>query len=305
VAGFQPFTCIIPDGEHHKTLGTVATLYDQFLDHGLDRSGTVLSLGGGVTGDIAGFAAASFMRGVPFVQVPTTILAMADASVGAKTGVDLPKGKNLVGAFKQPELVIMDTNVLATLPEAEIRSGMAEVIKHGVLADPELFAQLATSPPNLECPLSPSQLARTLQVKIDVVEQDPLERGLRATLNLGHTVGHALERLSNFTLRHGEAVSIGMLAAAQIAHSLGWADASLPTRIASTMAAWGLPVRCPPFAVDDVWEAMAHDKKRRGKALRWILPYDIGHVEIVDNVPRETVLKTLLELGGLGTRPYL
>jgi 3-dehydroquinate synthase len=296
-AGYRPSACTIPDGEQHKTLATIATLYEQFLAQGLDRSGTVLSLGGGVTGDIAGFAAATFMRGVPFVQVPTTILAMADASVGGKTGIDLPQGKNLVGAFKQPVLVVMDSTVLATLPRAETRSGMAEVIKHGIIADPDLFSQLQSASPNLECPLSASQLARTLHVKIDIVEQDPHEQGRRAILNLGHTVGHALERLSQFTLRHGEAVSIGMVAAAHIADTLGRADASLPDRIAKTLEAWGLPVQCPPFRVDDIWEAMDHDKKRRGRAMRWILPHAIGHVEIADDVPRDLVLTVLLELG--------
>ncbi len=298
-AGYRPFACTIPDGEQHKTLATIAALYDQFLSQGLDRSGTVLSLGGGVTGDIAGFAAATFMRGVRFVQVPTTVLAMADASVGGKTGVDLPQGKNLVGAFKQPVLVVMDSTVLDTLPEAEIRSGMAEVIKHGILADPDLFAQLGSATPNLESPLSPSQLARTLRVKIDIVEQDPLEQGRRAVLNLGHTVAHALERLSHFTLRHGEAVSIGLVSAARMAVVLGRADVSLPEQIATTLETWGLPVRCPPFPVDDIWEAMAHDKKRHGQSLRWILPHAIGQVEIADDVPRDLVFDVLLELGAL------
>jgi shikimate kinase/3-dehydroquinate synthase len=310
-AGLQPFACSIPDGEQHKTLATIATLYDQFLAAGLDRSGTALSLGGGVTGDVAGFAAATFMRGVCFAQVPTTLLAMVDASVGAKTGVDLPQGKNLVGAFKQPALVVIDPAVLATLPVEEIRSGMAEVIKHGVIGDPALFAELESRPPQspisiLQSPISilqspfsisASQIARSLHVKIDVVEEDPFEGGRRAVLNLGHTVGHALERLSGFTLRHGEAVGIGMVAAAHIAAGLGRADPALAGRIEEVLSAWGLPVRCPSFEADAIWEAMAHDKKRRGRSLRWVLPRAIGQVEITEDVPRDVVLAVLRDLG--------
>ena len=228
--GLRPFACAIPDGEQHKTLDTVAGLYEQFLAGDLDRSGTVLALGGGVTGDVAGFAAASFMRGVRFVQVPTTLLAMVDASVGGKTGVDLPQGKNLAGAFKQPALVVIDPTVLATLPPQEIRSGLAEVIKHGVIGDPDLFAKLEARVYYTQCRfhsaalrglgIRSTHIARALSVKIEIVEKDPFEEGRRAVLNLGHTVGHALEKLSGFGLRHGAAVSIGMVAAARIAVKL-------------------------------------------------------------------------------------
>jgi len=309
-AGFDPLVCSVPDGEKHKTLATVATLYEQFLAGGLDRSGTVLSLGGGVTGDVAGFAAATIMRGVRFVQVPTTLLAMVDASVGGKTGVDLPQGKNLVGAFKQPALVVVDPAVLETLPDEEIRSGMAEMIKHGIIGAPDLFAELqarvprapASAPPPTQdaetAPLlSASQIARALRVKIEVVEQDPFEQGRRAVLNLGHTVGHALERLSDFALRHGEAVSVGTVAAARIAVALKRADASLTERTETVLAGWGLPTRCPPFDADDIWAAMAHDKKRRGKTLRWALPRAIGQVEIVEAVPRDIVMAVLRDMG--------
>jgi shikimate kinase/3-dehydroquinate synthase len=297
LAGFRPVVCSVPDGEQHKTLSTVASLYDQFLAGGLDRTSLVLSLGGGVTGDMAGFAAATFMRGVRFAQVPTTILSMADASVGGNTGVDLPQGKNLAGAFKQPELVAIDPTVLVTLPGEEVRSGMAEVIKHGVIGDPDLFAELESPPPNLSSPISVSQIARTLGVKIAVVEQDPFEQGRRAVLNLGHTVGHGLEHLSGYSLRHGEAVSIGMVAAARIAAALGRAGADLAARIESALDAWGLPVRCPPYEVGAIWEAMTHDKKRRGRALRWILPHAIGQVEIVEDVAPSVVKSVLQDLG--------
>jgi shikimate kinase/3-dehydroquinate synthase len=257
----------------------------------------VLSLGGGVTGDVTGFAAATFMRGVRFVQVPTTLLAMADASVGGKTGVDLPQGKNLVGAFKQPVLVLIDPEVVATLPEEEVRSGMAEVIKHGVIADPDLFDELASTSSSRHPVLSTSQLARTLRVKIDVIEQDPFEEGRRAVLNLGHTVGHGLERLSDFALRHGEAVSIGMVAAARIAVELGWAAPSIVERIEAALLTWNLPIRCPPFDADAIWEAMSHDKKRSGRRLRWVLPQVIGQVEITEEVPPGVVKSVLRNMG--------
>jgi shikimate kinase/3-dehydroquinate synthase len=294
-AGFAPFTCPIPDGEQYKTLDTVRALYDQFLANDLDRSGTVLALGGGVTGDVAGFAAASFMRGARFAQVPTTLLAMTDASVGGKTGVDLPQGKNLVGAFKQPEMVFIDLAVLDTLPEVEVRAGMAEVIKHAVIGAPDLFAELER--PNLQSPISIPQLARSIQVKIDVVEEDPFEGGRRAVLNLGHTTAHGLERLSGFGMRHGEAVSIGMVAAARIATKIGLAEPALAERIEAALAAWGLPTACPPHAVDAIYGAMAHDKKKRGGTLRWVLPRRIGAVEIVEDVPGDVVLTALRELG--------
>ncbi len=297
VADYHPVGCIIPDGEQHKTLDTVAHLYDRFLEDGLDRSGGVVSLGGGVTGDIAGFAAATFMRGVPFVQVPTTLLSMVDASVGGKVGVDLPQGKNLAGAFKQPALVVIDPSVLATLPAEEVRSGMSEAIKHGIIGAPDLFAELESPSAGAQFSLSASQLAQALAVKIQVVEDDPFEQGRRMVLNLGHTVGHALERLSAFSLRHGEAVAIGMVAAAKISAELGRTGQSLPGRIEAALAAWDLPVRCPPFDVGAIWRAMAHDKKRRGRTLRWVLPHDIGHVEVADDLPRSVVTSVLTSMG--------
>ncbi len=183
-------------------------------------------LGGGVIGDMAGFAAATYLRGVPFVQLPTSLLAMVDASVGGKTGVDLPQGKNLVGAFKQPQVVIMDTAVLSTLPSDEFRSGLAEIVKHGIIGAPKLFVQLEN-----EGPINLVQLvADAVRVKIEVVEEDPFERGRRAVLNLGHTFGHALELVSEYTLRHGEAVAIGMVAAADMAAELGRCEPALAER---------------------------------------------------------------------------
>lgn len=296
-AGYDAFVVQLPDGEAHKHLATVRQLYDDLLDGNLDRSGVVLALGGGVTGDIAGFAAATLMRGVRFVQVPTSLLAMTDASVGGKTGVDLPQGKNLVGAFKQPDLVFIDLDVLETLDELELRSGMAEVIKHGIIADRELFMALVRRRQTDDSPITPELLARSIRVKIEIVEEDPFEGGRRAVLNLGHTTAHALEQLSNYTMRHGDAVAIGTVAAARIAEALGRAERGLADHIASVLSAVGLPVRCPPHPFDALWAAMRHDKKRRGRHLRWILPRSIGEVEISSDVPRAVVHSVLIDLG--------
>jgi shikimate kinase/3-dehydroquinate synthase len=299
--GFESVPCSIPDGERHKTLATVADLYGQLLAGSLDRQDTVLALGGGVTGDIAGFAAATYLRGIRFAQVPTTLLAMVDACVGGKTGVDLPAGKNLVGAFKQPALVLVDLEVLRTLSPAEVRAGIAETIKHGIIGAPDLFAKLSHGPPGslVGWAMSGPQLARALEVKIDVVQQDPFERSRRAVLNLGHTVGHGLELLSGFELGHGEAVAIGMVAATRIASAIGLAAAELPSRVESALQAWNLPVRCPPFPVPAIWDAMAHDKKRRGRSLRWVLPAAVGEVTVDQEVPREVVQQVLAQMGAL------
>ncbi|MDQ3250522.1 MAG: 3-dehydroquinate synthase, partial [Chloroflexota bacterium] len=216
-AGFQPVLCMVAEGEQHKTLATIAGLYEQFLDAGLDRSSPVIALGGGVIGDMAGFAAATYLRGVPFVQMPTSLLAMVDASVGGKTGVDLPQGKNLVGAFKQPQIVIIDPAVLETLPAAEYRAGLAEVIKHGIIGAPDLFEQLEAYGPTSLAHL----VTDAVRVKVQIVQEDPFERGRRAILNLGHTFGHALELVSDFKVRHGEGVALGLVAAAHMAVTLG------------------------------------------------------------------------------------
>jgi 3-dehydroquinate synthase len=298
-AGLEPIACLVPDGEQHKTLTTVADLYRQFVAGSLDRHDTVLSLGGGVTGDIAGLAAATYLRGIRFSQIPTTLLAMVDASVGGKTGVDLPEGKNLVGAFKQPAMVLIDPEVLITLAPLEIRAGIAETIKHGIIDSPTLFAELERGPSNglQDFSMGTSQLAQALDVKIRVVEDDPFEQSRRAVLNLGHTVGHGLERLSGFQLRHGEAVAIGTAAAARISVASGMADPALVDRIESSLSAWGLPIRCPSVPFPALWDAMAHDKKRRGRSLRWVLPQEIGNVTINHQVPRELVQQVLVDMG--------
>jgi len=288
-AGFQPVLCTVPEGEQHKTLANIASLYKQFLGAGLDRRSPVIALGGGVIGDMAGFAAASYLRGVPFVQIPTSLLAMVDAAVGGKTGVDLPQGKNLVGAFKPAEVVIIDPTVMETLPAGEFRSGMAEVVKHGIIGAPELFEQLETYGPTSLGHL----VTDAVRVKVQIVEEDPYERGRRAILNLGHTFGHALELVSEFALRHGEGVAIGMVAASQMAVALGRCDATLAERIVHLLERVGLPTYISGYDMAAVLAAMGHDKKRAGKTLRFVIPQALGDVVVIDDPGLEVVQQAL------------
>jgi 3-dehydroquinate synthase len=288
-AGFSTTICMIEEGEQNKTLASVADLYAQFLAAGLDRKSPVVAIGGGVIGDVAGFAAATYLRGVPLVQMPTTLLSMVDASVGGKTGVDLPQGKNLVGAFKQPHVVIMDTAVLSTLPSDEFRAGLGEVVKHGIIGAPRLFVQLEH-----EGPSSLQQLvADAVRVKVEVVEADPFESGRRAVLNLGHTFAHALELVSEFTLRHGEAVAIGTVAATRMAANLGYCDAHLSARVTDLFDRLGLPTAAPGYDVDAVYAAMGHDKKRSGKGLRFVVPRALGDVIVIDDPGAEAVKQAI------------
>jgi shikimate kinase/3-dehydroquinate synthase len=294
----------VPPGESHKTLATVATLYDQLAEAGLDRSGVVVALGGGVVGDMAGFVAATWMRGMRgLVQIPTTLLAMVDASIGGKTGVDHPKGKNLIGAFRQPDLILADPDLFSTLPPREWRSGLAEVIKHGVIADPDLFAWLRQSPPRdpptANEPLTDfleTWLPRAIRVKAEIVSRDPFEQGERAKLNLGHTFGHAYETLSHYTLAHGEAVALGMVTAARLSEQLGLAEAGVAAEIAAVLASVGLPTvwREAPDG-ETIWNAMQHDKKKAGKGLRLVLPRAIGDVMVTapGEISKQPVLSVL------------
>ncbi|MCY4411403.1 MAG: 3-dehydroquinate synthase [Caldilineaceae bacterium] len=287
--GYTPLVCLVPEGEAHKTLATIQSLYDQFVTAGLDRSSPIVGLGGGVIGDMAGFAAATYLRGAPFVQIPTSLLSMVDASVGGKTGVDLPQGKNLVGAFKQPAVVIIDPEVLAELPAEEFRSGLAEIVKHGILGAPDLFRQMEEEgPTNLT-----QMISDAVRVKVDVVIEDPFERGRRATLNLGHTFGHAIEQVSGYRLRHGEAVAVGTVAAARMAVALGRCDAETANRIESCLDRLGLPISATGLDLDEVYAMMFQDKKRRGKTLRFIIPQAIGDVIIIDD-PGEQFVRAAL-----------
>ena len=289
VAGFEPHLCLLAEGEQHKTLAHVAGLYPQWLAAGLDRRSPIIALGGGVVGDMAGFAAATYLRGVPFVQIPTSLLCMVDASVGGKTGVDLPQGKNLVGAFKQAELVLIDTGVLETLPAAEFRAGLAEVVKHGIIGAPDLFVQLEEHGPTSMVHL----VADAVRVKVAVVEEDPFEQGRRAVLNLGHTFGHAIEQVSEYTVRHGEGVALGLIAASQMAADLGRCDPALAGRIRRLLDRLELPTRLPGYDAGAILAAMAYDKKRAGKSLRFVIPQALGDVVVIDDPGAAVVARAL------------
>ncbi len=290
-SGFEPKHVIVPAGEEHKNLGTVSRLWKVFLDNGLDRKSTVIALGGGVIGDMAGFAASTYMRGVDWVCVPTTLLAMVDSSLGGKTGFDLAEGKNLIGSFHPPKLVLADVEFLKTLPDAELISGMAEVVKHGIISDPELFYLCGRGSEWVKNNLE-EIVKRAMAVKIKIIEDDPYEKGFRAALNLGHTVGHAVEWVSGFQLRHGEAVAIGMAAEAKLAERLTVAAKGLSDAVAESLSALGLPVQIPnDMPREEIIRVMRVDKKKNAMAIRFALPAEIGKVELVDVTDLEAVLE--------------
>jgi 3-dehydroquinate synthase len=295
----------IPAGEIHKTRETWSLLTDEMISRGLGRDTTVVALGGGVVGDIAGFVAATFLRGVPVVQVPTTLLAMVDASVGGKTGVDTPGGKNLVGAFHPPSLVVADPQTLATLPVTQLRTGIAEAFKHGVIADSGYFGSVVGELPVLlgsggraSDSLSRT-IVRSIEIKAEIVLGDERERGHRKVLNFGHTIGHALESLSGYEIGHGEAVAIGMVLEATIAERAGIADAGTTDTIRSALKAAGLPVDRPTsFSVDQIMVATRSDKKVRRGQVEYALPLRIGAmagsgsgwaVPVMDEIVREVL----------------
>lgn len=277
-AGYEVHDVIIPTGERSKTLATLAELWQAFSAVRLERRSTVVALGGGVVTDLAGFAAATFLRGIPWVAVPTSLLGMVDATLGGKTGADLPQGKNLIGAFHAPRLVLADPSVLRTLPEEEWRNGLAEVVKHGILADPTLFLLCSQGLEAVRANLD-EVLRRAVAVKIRIIQQDPYEKGERALLNLGHTLGHALEAASEYRLRHGEAVAIGMAQAARLAERLGLAESGLSAQIVQALQALGLPSQIPPWMERErILAAMGIDKKRAQGELRLVLPRRVGEV---------------------------
>jgi len=287
VAGFTSMPIEVPDGEQYKTLDWANSVFTALLINTFDRRSPLVALGGGVIGDLTGFAAASYMRGVPFVQAPTTLLAMVDSSVGGKTGVNHPMGKNMIGSFYQPRLVLMDLNALKTLPKEELLSGMAEVIKYGVIWDRELFEFLEKNREkilNLEEGPMGHIIRRSCEIKADVVSKDEREGGLRAILNFGHTVGHAVETLSEYAVRHGEAVAIGMVYAARLAHRTGLCDERVPERIENLIKAYGLPtglsVMKPRPSVMQFVDMVQVDKKAEAGKVRFILPTKIGEVVI-------------------------
>jgi shikimate kinase / 3-dehydroquinate synthase len=289
-SGHEPRSIVLPAGEHHKNLDTISHLWNAFLENGLDRKSTVIALGGGVIGDMAGFAASTYMRGVQWICIPTTLLSMVDASIGGKTGFDLPQGKNLVGSFYPPKLVLADPQLLNTLPQRELFSGMAEVVKHGIISDPELFHLCAYGWDWIRQNLD-QVVKRAMAVKIKVIEEDPYEKGVRAALNLGHTVGHAVELVSQFELRHGEAIAIGLVVEAMYAERIGIAEPGLSDAIVGVLSAYRLPVKIPgDLPREQILRAMRVDKKKDAKKVRFALPASIGKVQLVEVTDLESVL---------------
>ena len=296
-ADFTIIASQMPAGEKHKTIDTVSRLYDQLLRAGIERSTPILALGGGVIGDTVGFVAATVLRGVPLVQIPTTLLAMVDASVGGKTGVNHPVGKNLIGAFHQPIAVLIDPTVLKTLPPRELRSGLAECIKHDIIRDADGFANLEQNIHRalaLDMDYLTDLIAHNVAIKAKVVESDPFEKGERAHLNFGHTFGHAIENVSGYSYAHGECVALGMVAASRLAVSLKMLDQNSADRIARLIAKAGLPTSGLKLSIDEVTKAMLFDKKMKAGKVRFILPDRIGHVVIRDDVP-ENLVRAALE----------
>lgn len=300
-AGWQAAQIELEPGEQAKSLAVEARIYDALVEMQADRQTVVVAVGGGVVGDTAGFAAATYARGIPFVQIPTTLLAHVDSSVGGKVGINHPRGKNLIGAFHQPLGVFIDTETLDTLPDREYRCGLAEVIKYGVILDSDFFAYLESHVEGLtrrEPDVLRHIISRSCRLKADVVEQDEYElTGLRAVLNYGHTFAHAYESLTGYAeLRHGEAVAIGMVHASRLAERLGRIDAGITLRQVRLLEAVQLSTRLPVnvhLSADAVLDRMRLDKKTVDGALRFVLPTRLGHVELVERVPDSDVLSVL------------
>ncbi len=299
-AGFEPSLIVVPAGETAKSLKVVQSCYDRLAAHRLERKSFLVALGGGVVGDLAGFVAATYLRGIPFVQVPTTLLAQVDSSVGGKVGVNLKAGKNLVGAFHQPRLVLCDLNTLGTLPMSEYRAGLAEVIKYGIIYDSTLFTRLERDLPKLlrrEPKILTTIVARCCQIKAEVVGQDETENGLRAILNFGHTIGHAIEAISGYgKYLHGEAISIGQIAAARLSAILTRLPLNDATRITDLFRRAGLPIQVKLNASQraKLFAAMKLDKKVSRGEIRFVLANRIGKVVWGQKVPTSVIEKLLI-----------
>lgn len=295
--GFAVEACLLPEGERTKTLLSASRLYTRLARGGADRQSVVCALGGGVIGDLAGFVAATYMRGIPLVQLPTSLLAMVDSSIGGKTAVDHKLGKNLIGAFYPPRAVFTDTTLLQSLPERDYRCGLSEIVKAGVIGDVELFdfieAHVAEIRQREEAVLT-TLIERAIAVKVRVVQEDPTERGVRAILNFGHTLGHALEAATRYgQYTHGEAVAIGMVLEAILSERLGYCTAAVRSRLCALIAALGLPTTYSGLTPPALLEVMTRDKKALNGVVRFVLLKDIGEVAYHQHVPLE-VLHTLL-----------
>ncbi len=300
---FAPVTVVMPDGERYKTLGDLNRIFDALLEHRCDRRTTLVALGGGVVGDMAGFAAATYQRGVPFIQVPTTLLAQVDSSVGGKTGVNHPLGKNMIGAFHQPRCVVVDTSTLDTLPDTELSAGLAEVIKYGLIHDREFFVWLENNIDSLLARDSEAlafAIERSCSDKAAVVAADETERGQRALLNLGHTFGHAIETGMGYgSWLHGEAVATGMVVAAELSHRLGWLGAHDAERVRALVMHARLPTQVPAeLDAGRMLELMSVDKKVEDGRLRLVLLTAIGNAVISADVPAAAITETLDRCGG-------
>jgi 3-dehydroquinate synthase len=298
-AGLEVRELVLPDGEATKTLAGVSRIWDTLLEAGFNRRCTLIALGGGVIGDMVGYAAACYQRGVAFIQVPTTLLSQVDSSVGGKTGVNHPLGKNMIGAFWQPRAVLIDTDTLATLPPRELSAGLAEVIKYGLIRDADFLAWLEAEMPALRA-LEASALTRAIErscaLKAEIVAEDETEQGVRALLNLGHTFGHAIEAHQGYGVwLHGEAVGVGMLMAAELSARLGWLSEAEVRRVREILAAAALPLAAPAdMSVEDFLVRMRLDKKNVDSRLRLILLRSLGDACLSDETPAE-LLEALIE----------
>ncbi len=297
-AGFRVEPCLVPEGERSKTLRSAARLFSRLARQGADRHSIICALGGGVIGDLSGFVAATYMRGIPFVQIPTSLLAIVDSSVGGKTAVNHPLGKNLIGAFYPPRAVFTDIALLQSLPDREYLCGLSEIAKAGAIGDPELFAlmeQQSAAIHQRDDAMLTTIIERAIAVKVRVVEEDPTERGVRAILNFGHTLGHALEAVTAYEqYSHGEAVAVGMALVAQLSERLGYCSRAVRDRLCSLLEVLHLPISYTGIAPQSLLEAMTHDKKSLNGVVRFVLLEDIGKVAYHQNVPLD-VLQSLLE----------
>jgi 3-dehydroquinate synthase len=299
LSGRRIAECVLPDGEQFKTLQTIGRVFDAFVDAKLNRDATVLALGGGVVGDIAGFAAACYQRGVGYIQIPTTLLAQVDSSVGGKTGVNHPGGKNLIGAFYQPLAVLADTDTLATLPDRELRAGLAEIIKYGCVWDPLLFDWLDLHMAKLRGRDSDAlayAIGQSCAIKATVVARDERENDLRAILNFGHTFGHAIESATNYEkYLHGEAVGLGMLMATDLSHRLGLIDRTAKQRVHDILMRAGLPIDPPRIGAARAFELMQMDKKVLAGTVRLVLLEKLGRAIVTGRYAQSTLDATLTE----------
>lgn len=298
--GFKVVNHIVPAGEKSKSYDEALKIYDFLVSKRIERDDFIVALGGGVVGDLAGFIAATYMRGLPWIQVPTTLIAMVDASIGGKVAINHPKGKNLIGSFYQPYMVLADIRTLTTLPERELNSGWAEVIKHGMIIDAELFGELercSAELKKLDVDITSDVIARSARIKAQIVSEDEKEKGKRIILNYGHTVAHGLEAATGYTLfLHGEAVSIGMMAAAKISSKSDLLDPEIVHRQEKVLKKFELPVKCNGVSLESVVLSIKLDKKTRNKSVRWVLLEGIGKAVVINNIDENIIIESLNEV---------